>query len=59
MSVYYILVASLSFFAIFGVYILIRYGKSMTFSLTVAIIFALFFLKILAESYQTMHSLLI
>lgn len=57
-GVYYILVAVLSFFSIFGVYILIRYGKSTPLAFTVAIVYSFIFLKILAESYQSLNSLL-
>ena len=57
-GIYYFLVAVLSLFSIFGVYILILYGKSRGLALTIAIVYALFFIKILAESYQTLHSLL-
>jgi hypothetical protein len=57
-GIYYVLVILLSFFSIFGLYILIRYGKSTPFALTVAIVYSLFFLKILSESYQTLNGLL-
>jgi hypothetical protein len=57
-GVYYVLVITLSFFSIFGVYTLVRYGKSTPLAFSIAIIYAFFFLKILAESYQTLSSLL-
>jgi len=57
-GIYYVLIVFLALFSIFGVYILIRYGKSRPFSLTLAIIYSLFFLTILFQSYQTLHSLL-
>ena len=57
-GIYYVLVAVLSFFSIFGVYILVRYGKSTPLAFSIAIVYAFFFLKILAESYQTLSSLL-
>jgi len=57
-GIYYVLVAFLTFFSVFGVYILIRYGKSLPFALIVSIVYALFFLTILNQSYQTLHSLL-
>ena len=57
-SLYYVLAGILTFFSIFGVYILIRYGKSTPFALSVALMFSFIFLKILAETYQTLQTLL-
>jgi hypothetical protein len=57
-GIYYLLVAFLSFFSIFGVYILIRYGKSTPFAITLAIVYSFFFLKILSESSLTLRLLL-
>ena len=57
-GIYYILVFFLSLFSVFGVYILIRYGKSKPFSLTLAIVYSIFFLAILAQSYGTLQSML-
>jgi len=56
--VYYLVAAVLSFFSVFGVYILIRYGKSPAFTLVVSLVYAALFLKILGDSYQTLHALL-
>ena len=53
-GIYYVLVAFLSFFSIFAVYILVRYGKSTPFAITLAIAYSFFFLKIVAESHQTL-----
>jgi hypothetical protein len=58
MCLYYVLVGILSFFSVFGVYVLIRYGKSIPFTLSIAIVYSFFFIKILAETYQTLHGLL-
>jgi len=58
-GVYYVLVGLLSFFSIFGVYVLVRYGKSTPFALTIAVIYSFFFLQILSQSYQTLQTLLV
>ena len=57
-SVYYILVAILTLFSLFAVYLLIRYGRSIVLSLTLSIVYALFFITILSQSYQTLHLVL-
>jgi hypothetical protein len=57
-GVYYILVALLSLFSIFGAYILIRYGKTTPLAITVAIVYGFLFLKILIETHQTLSLLL-
>ena len=56
-AVYYILVSILSFFAIFGIYILIRYGKSSILTLIGSLLFAFFYIKILADSYAMLKGL--
>jgi len=57
-GIYYVVVGIMGFFSLFGVYILIRYGKSVIFALALAILYAVFFLQIFAESYATLHILL-
>jgi hypothetical protein len=57
-AVYYIAVAIIGFFSLFGVYILIRYGKSIIFGFVLSIVYALFFIQLLAQSLTTLHSLL-
>lgn len=57
-GIYYVIVGILSFFSIFGVYILIRYGKSTLLSLGICLLYTFFYLKILADSYQALHALL-
>lgn len=57
-GIYYIFVGLMAFFSLFGVYILIRYGKSIIFSLVLAIVYSIFFLQILAASHATLQSLL-
>ena len=56
-AIYYILVGIMAFFSIFGVYVLIRYGKSRTLSVVVSIIYIIFFLQILEQSYRTLQSI--
>lgn len=57
-GVYYTLVACISFFSIFGVYILIRYGRSTPVALTIAIVYSVFFLKLLMSSYLTLSGII-
>ena len=57
-GIYYVIVGFMAFFSLFGVYILIRYGKSVIFSLILTVLYAIFFLQILAESYATLHTIL-
>lgn len=56
-GIYYLLAACLSFFSIFGVYVFIRYGKSSLLTLIISLVYTFFFIKILADSYLTLHSL--
>lgn len=57
-GIYYLLVGVLSFFSIFAVYVLIRYGKSTLLTLLVSLLYTFFFLKILAESYSSLNAIL-
>ena len=57
-GVYFTLAAILSFFSIFGVYILIRYGRSRPLALAISIVYGFFFIKILIDSYSTLRTLL-
>jgi hypothetical protein len=57
-GIYYVLTGGLVFFALFGVYVLLRYGQSRPAALLSAVIFALFFLTILNNSYHTLQLLL-
>ena len=58
-GIYFVIVGFLCFFSIFGVYILIRYGKSTPMVLIISLIYSFIFLKILTETYQTLNSLLV
>ena len=55
---YYLIVAFLTFFAVFGVYILIRYGRSVLFALIVDAVFIMFYLVILSNSYRILQRVL-
>jgi hypothetical protein len=57
-ALYFIVVVVLIFFALFGVYILNRYGQSRAAALLGTVIFALFFLTVLNNSYHTLSQLL-
>ena len=54
---YYLITGVLIFFSLFGIYILTRYGKSRLLTLFVSLLYGLFFLTILARSYQALQSL--
>jgi hypothetical protein len=58
-GLYLVLVGILSFFSIFGVYILMRYGKSTPIAFAVSLFYAFVFLQILNSSYQTLQKLLV
>lgn len=57
-GIYYVLAGGLTLFSIFGVYVLVRYGKSSLLSLVIAMLYAFVYLKILTESYATLKILL-
>jgi uncharacterized membrane protein len=57
-GLYYLIVAILAFFALFGVYVLIRYSQSKTLALTVSVVFGFFFLTILANSYRILNNII-
>ncbi len=56
---YFIAVGILCFFSFFGIYVFIRYGKSTYLTLITSLIFGVFFLKILSETYLSLNSLLV
>lgn len=57
-GIYFLTVGILSFFSLFGVYILIRYGRSTPLTLTITIVYSILFLKIFAESFNTLTLIL-
>jgi hypothetical protein len=57
-GIYYVLAGGLTLFSIFGVYVLVRYGKSSLLSLVIAMLYAFVYLRILTESYATLKILL-
>ena len=58
LCLYYVLVGILTFFSLFGVYIFIRYGKTIPLTLAISAVYGLLFIKILTETYQTLKTLL-
>jgi succinate dehydrogenase/fumarate reductase cytochrome b subunit len=56
-AIYYGLVGLMTFFSAFGVYILIRYGRSRTVSTTISVIYIIFFLQVLEQSYRTLQNI--
>ncbi len=57
-GVYYAIVAILTFFSIFGVYVLIRYGEKRALSLLVALLYSFFFFSILAQSFISLQNII-
>ena len=54
-GIYYLSTIVLSFFSIFAVYTLVRYGQSRAFSLIVAACYSAVFLGFLGRSYLTLQ----
>lgn len=57
-SIYYIIVGALALFSTFGVYILIRYGRTIPVSVLVSTMYVIFFATSLLASYSTLRSVL-
>ena len=57
-GIYYLLAGAMTLFSLFGVYILIRYGKSAITALIVALLYGFIYLEILAQSYSTLKNIL-
>ncbi len=57
-SIYFVVVGIMVFFSIFCVYVLVRYGEKRSLSLVVTLLFCMFFLSILAQSYSTLQSII-
>lgn len=57
-SIYYIFVGIFSVLSIFSIYILMRYGKGRLLSFIICLFYCVFFIQILAQSYQTLKNLL-
>jgi hypothetical protein len=57
-GIYFVAAGILTFFSIFGVYVLIRYGKSTLLSFTVSVFYTFVFISILGSSYQTLQTIL-
>ncbi len=56
-SIYYILIVIMVFFSLFGIYVLIRYGEKRSLALIISLLFSIFFLGVLAQSYSTLQSI--
>ena len=56
-GIYFIITGIITFFSIFSVYILIRYGKSRNLSLVFSIIYSMFFIGLLEHSYSVLQSI--
>ena len=57
-GLYLVLVGILAFFSVFGIFILMRYGKSTPFALGASLLYGFIFLQIINQSYQTLQVLL-
>ena len=57
-AIYYIAAGILSIFSIFGVYLLIRYGKSTLLAFSVCVFYIFIYLSILGSSYAALQALL-
>lgn len=57
-GIYYVLAGLLTLFSVFGVYILIRYGKSTLLVFSVSVFYIFIYLSILSVSYQAMQALI-
>jgi hypothetical protein len=55
---YFLIVGVITLFSLFGVYILIRYGKSYIFSVAVGVLYSFFFLTLLFQSYNLLTLIL-
>ncbi len=56
-GIYYAITGILTFFSLFAVYILLRYGRSPMVSLVVAVFYGIIFLGLLQQSYITLHTI--
>lgn len=57
-GIYWVLVGIMGLFSLFGVYDILRYGKSLMFGLVISLIYSFFFLTLLAQSYSLLTQLL-
>lgn len=57
-GIYYIIVGILALFSAFGVYILLRYGRSIVTASLVSVIYTIFFVVALLSSYASLKALL-
>lgn len=56
-GIYYVIMGILALFSIFGVYVLLRYGKSTPLTGLVSIIYAIFFITAFLASFATLHAI--
>ncbi|MCL5009038.1 MAG: hypothetical protein M1400_01710 [Patescibacteria group bacterium] len=57
-GIYFLLVLVLSFFSVFGVYVLVRYAQSRMVALGVSLLYGFFYLTILSASYSNLQQIL-
>jgi len=57
-GIYYVIVGIMSFFSIFAVYILMRYGRSTLLAFAFSIFYIFIFVSLLGNSYQALQTLL-
>lgn len=56
-GIYYILMGILALFSIFGVYILLRYGRSLAVTGLVSILYSIFFLTAFLASFASLKAI--
>ena len=54
-GIYYVITGFLILFSVFGIYILVRYGQNRIISLAISLLYAIFFLTILSQSFYTLQ----
>ncbi len=58
-AIYYVVIAVVTLFSLFGVYILTNYGRSRSISMAVSLAYITVFIILLATSYGTLRSVFI
>lgn len=57
-GVYFFIIVVISFFSIFGVYVLVRYAQSRMLAIGVSLLYGFFYLTILSASYGSLQQIL-
>lgn len=57
-GIYFVITGIMTFFSIFGVYILMRYGRSTLFAFGLSVFYVFIYISILGSSYNSLQTLL-